>query len=194
MEVKDDRFLVDLSPRDETGRQLDPEEKPAVHELLIDVAVTRGGVGNGEVVGHLGQGGAIQQVGTVAEFAHEVQHTCSLCRWFDNKAWLQILSDLKTSNLPKDYVALGQVYGQFIDESHGPNDPMVEAAVRSMGQCHALTAFRKDVCVTVPEAGCPTDPGPKGEDLTELFEPRDSDTVRQATTLYDALMRAAQGK
>jgi len=201
VEIKDDRFIIDTNPRDERGVQLSPEEKPAAHELLIDVPLTANGLsGEAQILGNLRAGGAIQEVGTVAQFAHGVKHTCSLCKWFSNEGWLKAKASLETMAQmgdKKQFDALMTVYGMFMDQFSGltPDHPRVQAAVRTLGVCQAqMAVYGGETCVVPPEGGCPTEPGPKGEDLTKLFEPRDSDTQKAGINLYDAIMRAAQGK
>lgn len=196
MEIKGDHIRIDTSPRDAEGKQLDPAEKPAAHELILDIPLTSNALGGApNVLGHLQRPGIIQEVGTVAQFAHDVQHTCGLCRWFDNEKWLQTKANMAASQDPKDFKALGQIRASFMDTFTGlpPNHPRIEAAMNTLGICHALSAFWDDAVITSPEAGCTSDPGPKGENLTKLFEPRSTESEKVATGLYDALMRAAQG-
>jgi hypothetical protein len=200
MDVKSDQLAVYPVTRDEQGKQIDPEEAPAQRRLGTDFQVS---TSNGQYLGLLDNGSGITVNGTAIEFAQGFAHQCALCRHFDNPAWLRLYHELEASHTPTHWNWLNNLRGHLLDvrdpqvneafHDVRENDLDVEAAMRALGICHAVSELIKDRVVTHPMAGCPLDQ-PGFGDLSYLFTPRDRDSERIGNSVYDTLLKEAQGK
>lgn len=197
MEFHDDLLAINTSPRDEHGKQLDPEEKPAERVLSFNLPLSSQ---TGEKLGELKHPASVNVSGEVIEFASGYRHQCALCKNFDNALWKRRLHEIECSNSKKDLAELQNLRKLYLEHTDDQLLTMHEAAdgdidmehlLSQLGICLALTSLYKDVSVVHPAGGCPDYPGPRGEDLSGMFKPRDADAEKHGTSVYDEILRRA---
>ena len=205
MEIIGDSLKISTADRDDSGKQIDAEERTIVHELITPVDVTLSNNQSVEQYTHGEASGSktstIEASAPAIEFALGFRGRCRLCKHFDHAQFLRWKHDVETSgNLPRRRVLndlrgqiLGKGYAQIIDSHQGQDGDLdVEHALNEFGICPAMSEALSDLVFVWPDAGCPTT-DPTGAPFKALFVPRDAEAAREGTRAYDAILKAAQG-
>lgn len=200
--IKSEEVLVSTHDRDEAGKQIDAEERPAELQQQVPINVT---MNNGDLVGQLQQGSSINRVGTAAEFASGMAHQCVLCRHFDQQTFRRWKKEAELSSDMRLRRELAQLRAIFLEsEAHaafahntGPDgDIDVEGILMSeFGICAAIGEITgiKPTFV-MKNSGCPTYAGPKGEDMTQCFRAIGREEAATADDIRDTILKTAQGQ
>lgn len=198
--IKDENVLVSTDDRNEKGQQVDAEERPAEIKQDIPVNVT----GNSGVLFGQLQNSSVNRVGTAAEFASGMAHQCMLCAHFNQAAFRCWKERAQLSPDPHERVELDELRALFLESSlhasfahnTGPDgDIDVEGTMMSeCGLCAPISEITGINTIVMKNSGCPTYPGPQGEDLTKCFRAIGKTEQETADDIRDTILKTAQGK
>ena len=204
MDIKSDTLQVLPVTHSPDGKPLEPEERPAQRVLGVAVAPT-GHIVPGQPV-TIGVPTTINIEGTAGEFAQGFRHQCQSCIHFSPAAWQTLRAKWENSPdlIERKFVngirgmLLSSGNAQLAERHMGQDEELdVEHALQAMGLCRALTEIFSDHYrqfapqIIHPLGGCPAQPGPSGEDLTQLFTPKNRQAARAGAQAYDAVLHAA---
>lgn len=198
--IKDDQLLIVPRTLAEPvgGARPEPEEMPAqrvlgvAHELYGNV--DRKPLGEQKVI--------ITTEEPVRTFAQGVRSQCRDCKHFDNPDWMKLkriwdfsgdpakLRMLNNLRLTADSVRSDDVKDMHVGMDGGYD---VEAALNSMGVCHAFTEINNEETIVHPLASCPEHLS-SGQPAPMMFAPKDAATDRRINQTYDTIMGQAAGK
>jgi hypothetical protein len=198
MEIRDDAMHVLPS-----ATKVEPEEAPAVRVLSVtEIGVTnvpQEAAVQGQTPAPISaMPGTVEIHGTAATFADQFRHRCSLCRNFSNRDWRELKTKMETT--PEGRAKLHKIQTLLFSSNSGRLSDMhsdeegtfdTEHATMALGLCRPISEILKETYVTHPAAGCPTYPGPGGEDLTLCFSPRNKDAEKRGNSIYDEILQKA---
>lgn len=208
MRVTDDRVVI--TPVQATahadGTPVEPEEAP-VHRIL-DAELPLS-FNTGQLISQKMPGEVTVDM-SAGELAARMRSRCAECVHFSNTAWLKLYNELRHSlNDPSAQIFLNQIRAavdQVTDAEyvakhydHATDEVDIDHALQDLGLCHAMTEIwqsflkKKYPIIVAPEASCPDDKGPRGEDFSTLFKSRDRAEGRRSGKMYDMILRLAQG-
>lgn len=205
-----DVISVDANATDAKGGKLELEELPAARVQTTQVPVSLGG----QIVGALP--GAFQAIAPVGVFANGLRQQCSECKHFSNLAWLKFKERIKASDADDGAWMILNELRASLHETEDPNllrtlnrhrdvggdlgFNALETAIREdFGLCMAQTeifrGFDASPEVIVHCTGaCPDSQGPRGEDLSKLFQISDRAAAKRADAKYDRMLFLGRGK
>lgn len=196
-----------------TGAPLEPEERPA---SVLSPSRTPLSLGlPGQVkqfeVEPLTMAVEAEYEVTAGDLATRLRKRCVTCAHFDNPGWLKLKHAYEHSTRLDDRqfihdirATVASVVGADEEFPLAPEveEGEVERALASCGICRAISEIYSKYTpgdpyymVVYSMAGCPDETkGPGGEDLTQLYKPRDRAAARAAGKAQDVILRMAQGQ
>ncbi|MBU0534563.1 MAG: hypothetical protein KJ887_07250 [Candidatus Omnitrophica bacterium] len=195
--ITNEEVHVSTADRDENGKQIDAEERPA--ELRMETAIPVSVGQQANVVGALGNGSGVTLEGNALTFASGMAHQCYLCAHFDQRAFRRWKERMELSPDLEDRKQVNFLRAEVLGSGSaalGPDgDIDVEGELMSeFGLCRAIPEIVGDTIIVMKNSGCPTYPGPKGEDLTKCFKPKDRESLTESDNIRDSILTTAQGQ
>lgn len=199
MEIKSDRLEIASGVKDERGDKFEPEQQPVRHvmevsPLMSGVAAMRG----------LSVPTQVVVEGDAIDFARGIMGQCRLCRFFDQAAFMAWKRHIEATGSKEERQSLNTMRAALLETGNseirnmaeGQDGEMdTEAALNACGICQVQTEIFREIMIMHPLAGCPqNDHGPGGEDLSNLFKPRNNDARNLGTAVYDDIMNKACGR
>lgn len=173
------------------GARPEPEEMPAVRELVLDTPVAAQTpsplvkTDAKQIVGALTT--KLQLVDTTEVFAQAGSKVCRLCHWWNNELWRKsVLPRWSHSKDPEVRRFMNQATAFLPEGEDGTAD---EALAMDMGLCGAMTEIFNDETVTHCAATCPTVNPKTGEAIPRLFTPKDIAHRQLSEAIYSGVMK-----
>jgi len=197
--IKSDMLHIQHHSAADDGSKIEPEQQPAQRVIEADGEVE---MRSGGVVGSMPV--RIISDMTAGSLAMVVRSRCRTCKNFDRTSWRKMVRKADEVDAPaiekasammvRDALLMTDNADVIDANTVSPTEPDfdVEAALNSMGICHALTEFKRDLIVVHPLSGCPTEVATP-ERQEGFYTPRSNEAERLAQAKYDEVMRAAQG-
>ena len=186
--ISDDKLTIVPATRDESGKQIDPEERPAQREMSVVTEISLG-----SAVREMAHDTKVQIEKPAGEMAQELSQICSSCAHWDNAGWRrEYLLNKNDPNFKKTFDGLR---GQILGGNFAGIDPVaVERVMLGLGFCQALGQTFKIPFTTHPKESCPNKTGPLGEDCSKFFKAKSRRDERESLGVRDAILDAAQGR
>lgn len=186
--ISDDKLVVVPATRDETGKQLDPEERPAHREISVVTEISLG-----TAVKELAHDSKVKIEKPAGEMADELSKICSSCSHWDNAGWKSEYKRLKDD--PAFAKTFAGLRGQILGGNFAGLDPAaVERVMNGLGFCQALGHTFGHPFTTHPKESCPERTGPMGEDCSKFFKVKSRRDEKDLLGVRDAVLNAAQGR
>lgn len=196
-----------------TGEKLEPEERPAAVVSPMRVPLTLGLPTQVQQipVAPLTVRSETTYELTAGELAASLRKRCATCAHFDRLGWHKLKREYEHSSRMEHRQFLHDIRATVaaVISTEGETDLVgdleeleVERALLDCGICRAIseifTKYTPDdpyFMVVASMAGCPDQTkGPAGEDLSQLYKPRDRAAARAAGQAQDVILRMAMGK
>lgn len=200
MKAITDDLIVRADSTGADGSKLEPEEKLAQRRIVVDADVS---VGNGPAGGQAtGQkmGAAVTADMTALEAASMFSARCGRCAYWDQRGWEALRKSWSDPSHAEGFTTLNRIRSELLDRAAdailSPEDlKRVEATMREdLAVCRALSEAVREPVITANVGCCPV-ALEGGAPWSDAFTPRGGgEAAKQATTVYDAILRRAQGR
>lgn len=180
------------------GARPEPEELPAKHVIDVSAPAT---LNTGQLAGGDFKTRVVYET-NVHNLATLAGAKCFGCRHWDNQAWRQMYRKMWSFKDGQKFLnnVRGFLIGNENDESDDGGYNLEEEVQGSMGICHPLTERNApfdtpplNFVATHAGACCP-ERDQAGAIPAPFYMPKDMDSRKIGTALYDKVLRLAQGK
>lgn len=201
MKINSDVITVDAGWRDEKGQKLEPEEQRSARTITVtdvdlSMKMSDGSPGNNAMTAdqELAHPTKLTYEMPAIDLAQAVSSICASCKFWDRRGWTALRKSWEHKSGGDGRLKLLEFAGHIKMTIPGIDDHATVNMINNAGICTQLTdAFREPV-VTHGNCGCPSDPGPNGEDLSQLYRPADRGKRVSSSKSYDAILKLARGK
>lgn len=126
------------------------------------------------------------------EVAQLLRERCARCVHFRNEEWQKVkkiwAASPPGSQRKRGLMAILMQFARSVLDRAPTREDLAKTSreMNSWGVCDALSEERSDLVIVHPEACCP--------DGLAYYKDRDSEARREASSIFDRIMRAAQGR
>jgi hypothetical protein len=185
VKVNGERIEIFSGERDENGQRLEPEEQTAREVAITPMEVA---LGHGprpeqreEILTTLPL--QVNEDTTALELAERHMRRCELCEGFRRADWITLKKRLDDPSNREGHAFVNAIRGYLMGQVDTLNvqgtDHNVEHFLGLLGICGPVTEEDKEISIAQPDGTC------------SRFKPRDPSARRVASTVYDAVLRAA---